>query len=82
MNLMKGIKIDNKNAEGFAQFQDEEEEKEKEKNDVHNFKRLSSGSSLGFSSSKTIHRSITRKGSNHIILKMNEMIYRIKLNKI
>ena len=69
---MKGIKAANRKEEGFAQFQ--EEEKENENNYDHNFKRLSSGSSLGSSSCKTIHRSLSDKSNKNVILKMNEMI--------
>ena len=69
---MKGIKAANRKEEGFAQFQ--EEEKENENNYDHNFKRLSNGSSLGSSSCKTIHRSLSDKSNKNVILKMNEMI--------
>ena len=69
---MKGIKAANRKEEGFAQFQ--EEEKENENNYEHNFKRLSNGSSLGSSSCKTIHRSLSDKSNKNVILKMNEMI--------
>ena len=69
---MKGIKAANRKEEGFAQFQ--EEEKENENNYDHNFKRHGSGSSLGSSSCKTIHRSLSDKSNKNVILKMNEMI--------
>ena len=69
---MKGIKAANRKEEGFAQFQ--EEEKDNENNYDHNFKRHGSGSSLGSSSCKTIHRSLSDKSNKNVILKMNEMI--------
>ena len=69
---MKGIKAANRKEEGFAEFQ--EEEKENENNYDHNFKRHGSGSSLGSSSCKTIHRSLSDKSNKNVILKMNEMI--------